>query len=221
MYYNKNIVLSVISLMFASCTSDNFTADTEKTNSPVIVEVMPASRSYITNKSLYHIKYKDTILDNVYLSKSEVALLKNAQSMEIKEIDVYGYSGWSIFDMGHKEHYTRNFTTNDVIAQQCGIAPGNYIATDVCLEQTYTFPNSMVIMLDNNDQYPSHTIKIGWDPNNLNSRGYHHSLSGSTLTLQTAAYKIDYIVNGQQTFRTYPVNCDSIVWKLKYIQVNP
>lgn len=212
-------VLVAISLL--SCSNDDSFSNVEDTFASVIVEPMPATRASTANTDLYHVEYKDIILDNVRLSKSEVALLKSAQSIDTVSVDVYGYSGYTPWNTGRPQPHRLGFSSNNSIAQQCGIAAGIYFVKDVYLEQTYTLPTSMVVILDNNSAYPSNTTTIGFNPDNVNTQGFKASLSGSTVTLQTAAYLIESTAAGQQTYRTYPVNTSNLVWKLKYLRINP
>lgn len=207
-------------LLFISCSDDMENLPKAHTFSPVIVEPMPSTRASDTNNNLYIVKYKDIALDSVKLSPSEVILLKSAQSIDTVSIDVYGYTGWTRWETGRNEVYSRAFSSSDSIAQQCGIAAGVYLTRDVYLEQTYTLPTSYAVILPNNDAYSSNTTKIGWNPDNTSTRGYKSTLSGATVSLQTAAYLIQYTVSGQQVWKTYPVNLSNLVWKIKYLQIN-
>lgn len=214
-------------ILLVSCSNDDNLSNydtllnTKNNSTPVVVEPMLVTKSKTSDIDLYHIKYKDINLSNVKLTKSEVSMLKSAKSIETVSVDVYGYSGWTNWESGRPRPYKRSISSDNVLAQLCGIAPGVYFTNDVYLEQTYTLPTSMAVILDNNNVYPTNTTDIGWNPDSLSIRGYKASLSGSTVKLQTAVWKLDYTISGQQTYRTYPANYSNVVWKLKYLKINP
>lgn len=214
----KILFLFFTAILFVSCSNEDSCLSVEK--SLVSVEPMSATRSNISDVDLYRVKYKDIVLDNVKLSQSDLNLLKSARSIDTVSVDVHGVSGWDKWDTGRSQPYRRGFSADDATARLCGIPAGTYFVNDVYLHQTYTLPTSMAIILNDKSEYPSNTTNIGWNPDNLKVRGYKASLSGSTVTMQTAAYKVDYEISGQQTFRTYPVNYSNVIWKLKYIQVS-
>lgn len=219
MYYN--IFFAIFSLcLLVSCGNESDILSKDDKESSVIVELMPTTRANNSANNLYQVKYKDLTLENIELSLSEVNLLRSAQSIDTVNVDVYGYSGWTKWESGKDEIYRRTFSSNSSVVQQCGIAPGTYFVRDVYLEQTYTLPTNLAILLDNNAAYTTLSAEIGWNPDNLDARGYRASLSGSTVSLKTAVYLLEYTAGGQQTLRTFPANIDNVVWKLKYIRIN-
>ena len=210
----------IIAIFYISCSNNDSSICLEEKTSSIIVEPMAITRSCTSDIGLYRVKYKDIVLDNVKLSQADINRLRAAQSIDVLSVDAYGYSGFENWNSGRSQPYRRSFSSNDTVARLCGIASGMYFVRDVYLQQTYTFPTPMVIVLDNNSEYPSNTTNIGWNPDSLSIRGFKASLSGSTVKMQTAAYKLEHTTAGQQVYKTYPVNCSNVVCKLKYIQLN-
>jgi len=216
---SKKIIYVFVVVLLASCTNENSELTVEKNSNSVVVVPMSVTGACASDADLYHIECGRIILDNVKLSDKEVKQLKAAVGFDTVSVDISGYSSWENWESGRGRPYSRAFSSSDRTAQQCGIAAGVYLVEDVYLTQTYTLPSNLVIILDNNAEYSTSTTTIGWNPDNLSTRGFKSSLSDSTVTMQTAAFLLEYTTDGKQTYRTYPVNIFNIVWKLKYLRL--
>ena len=220
MYFRKIFCLVFVAVSFINCNDNVTSINVEENHLPVIVEHMSTTKSSMSDCDLYRVQYKNLILENVKLSKSDVTLLKSAQSIDTVTVDIYGFSGLEDWNTGRSQPYKRTFSSSDATAIICEVAGGVYLAYDKYLTQTYSLPTPLAIILDNNSEYPSKTTQIGWNPDNLNTRGFKASLSGSTVTMHTAVYMVENTVGGQQVLSTYPAKYSNVVWKLKYIQIN-
>ena len=195
----------------------------EKTSSHIKTRAAYTSKEGLSteNKDLYSIKYKDINLKNIPLRKEEVNMLSSANSISATiPVSVKGYSEWTVRTNGHKggNWYKLAISSKNKTAAACGIAPGIYIVRDVWLWQTYTLPTPLAIVFSNNN-YSDYT-KMGWEPETLRTPGFTCALSGTKVTLKTAATLIKYSIDGAETYKTYPVKASNLEWNFYYITVS-
>lgn len=172
------------------------------------------------NKDLFLIKYRDITLENIPLNIQEVNMLRTASSVSgVIPVSLKGYSEWTVRTEGIRggNWYQLAISSKNKDAAACGIAPGIYIVRDIWLWQTYTLPTPMAIILSNYT-YSDHA-KMGRDPKDLSKPGFAWTLSGSTVTLKTAATLFKYAQGGEEVFLTYPVNSKNLEWNFSYITV--
>jgi hypothetical protein len=180
----------------------------------------PNTEFGIENKDLFSIRYKDIALENIPLKIEEVNMLKSANSISNPiPVSVKGYSEWTVRTTGHKNGnwYKYSVPPESKAAQACGIAPGVYIVRDVWLWQTYTLPTPMAIVYNNNT-YSDYT-KMGWHPKTLKNPGFVLALSGTEVTLKTAAILFKSTSGGAEVNLTFPVNKDNLEWNFFYLTV--
>ncbi len=211
-----------------SCQEDIENENQNIATEKIIVEKMKvegvqskaSSNESIGLEDFYSIKYRNNFFENVPLTKEKVEALRAAYSVSDPiPVSLHGYSQWTVRTEGNNggDWYALYISTGNTVAPACGIAPGTYIVRDVWLWQTYTFSTPMVVVIPGS--YSSYA-KMGWNPDTMSGPGYKHSLSGTELTLKTAATLFRYTVAGQEVYKTYPVNGDSIEWNFDYITIN-
>lgn len=190
------------------------------------VKVVPTNSDVRTkavsdrDKDLFSISYKNIKLDNVPLSENDTRLLREATSISSPcFVSLKGYAEWTVRTTGRKDGnwYKLAISSKDTTAQVCGIAPGIYIARDVWLWQYYTVPTAMTVVIPNNN-YNDFT-HMGRNPDSLNVAGYKASISGTKVTLQTAATMLKYTLGGAEVLLTYPVKGDNLEWNFSYITI--
>ncbi len=214
----------IASPLFMACTENSNVdqLDVNKEN----VSVVPTNSGVRTkavsdrNKNLFSISYKDVKLNDVPLSENDVNLLRRATSISSPNyVSLKGYAEWTVRTTGHKggNWYKLAISSKDSTALVCGIAPGIYIARDVWLWQYYTVPTPLTVIIPNND-YNDFT-HMGRNPDSLNVAGYKASISGTKVTLQTAATMLKYTLGGAEVLLTYPVKGDNLEWNFSYITI--
>lgn len=231
----KKIVLKFLAffalLLIVACSDDSENVlhdgfaervSVTQTNIPVETRAFtPLQPSGTESNGLYSITYKSMVLRNVPLSMNEVNMLRKASSVSAPiSVSLKGYAEWTVRTTGHKNGnwYKLAISSNDPVAQVCGIAPGVYVARDVWLLQYYTLPSPYSFIIPN-DNYKDYT-HMGAKSDSVKSPGYTWSVvNGTNVTLQTAATLLKYTLGGAEVLLTYPVKGDNLEWNFSYVNV--
>lgn len=201
-----------------SCSeNDDVLPKQEVAKGEIILEKVAQTKSSLgdTNTFLYNLKSPWGNFDSIPLSDEQVNMCKNAKSMGSvvsKTVTGYNGSGYRNGSVSQKI-YLRGYLDYG------GIPDGYYIARDIWLFQSTTIPTPMAIVFPDNSVY-SDFHKMGYNPDALSQPGLTCAVSGTKVSMQTGALKIEYTFIGQEVMMTFPVRTSLLEWHFNYIPIN-